>query len=403
MRRIDELQVLLNDLPVGTLTLGSGELSEFRLAESYLSTFPRPVLGQQFIDRPRETYRSRVRVPPWFSNLLPEGPLRELVANRAGVPSGREFHLLHFLGEDLPGAVRILGTSALQLALPDFGSEVPPSVSEEGLRFSLAGVQLKFSARRHERGLTIPAQGRDGDWIVKLPDARFVSVPENEFATMAWAAASGLRVPETALVELSAVSGLPTSVQTIPDRKAYAVRRFDRSAGGRIHIEDMAQVLGVFADRKYDAANYETVASIVLAVGGAGELKEFLRRLVFVVASGNGDAHLKNWSLMYPMGGAAELSPAYDLVSTIQYLPNDLMALNLSRSKAWSDVSTESFIRLARKLAIDERMVLDTVQAAVQDIRQGWRTVGKHVGYTVEQQQRLDTHMSAIPLLQQAA
>jgi len=400
MKRVDELQVLLNDLPVGTLTLRSGELSEFRLAESYLNTFPRPVLGQQFIDRPREAYRSRVRVPPWFSNLLPEGPLRELVANQAGVPSGREFHLLHFLGEDLPGAVRILGTSALQLALPNLEFDTSSSGFEEGLRFSLAGVQLKFSARRHERGLTIPAQGRDGDWIVKLPDARFANVPENEFATMAWAAASGLRVPETALVELSSVSGLPASVHSLPERKAYAVRRFDRSPDGRIHTEDMAQVLGVFADRKYDAANYETVASIVLAVAGVGELRELLRRLVFVIASGNGDAHLKNWSFMYSPGGDAKLSPAYDLVSTIQYLPNDLLALNLSRSKAWTDVSVQSFTRLARRLAVDERTVVDTVHAAVHDIREGWRTVRRQAGFTAEQQRRLESHMSAIPLLQ---
>jgi serine/threonine-protein kinase HipA len=400
MKRVDELQVLLNDLPVGTLTLGSGELSEFRLAESYLTTFPRPVLGQQFIDRPREAYRSRVRVPPWFSNLLPEGPLRELVANQAGLPSGREFHLLHFLGEDLPGAVRVLATSALQLALPNIDMDTSSPGFEEALRFSLAGVQLKFSARRHERGLTIPAQGRDGDWIVKLPDARFAAVPENEFATMAWAAASGLRVPETELVDLSSVSGLPASVHSLPERKAYAIRRFDRSPAGRIHAEDMAQVLGVFADRKYDAANYETVASIVLAVAGVGELSEFLRRLVFVIASGNGDAHLKNWSFMYPAGGGTKLSPAYDLVSTIQYLPHDLLALNLSRSKAWSDVSIQTFIRLARRLAVDERTVLDTVHAAVHDIRQGWQSVGRHVGFTGEQQRRIDIHMSAVPLLQ---
>ena len=109
----NRLQVLLHDRAVGTLTLNQNDGCEFRLLESYKQAYPRPVLGQLFLDDLDQVHRSRARVPPWFSNLLPEGPLRDLVAKQAGIGSTREFFLLHHLGEDLPGAVRIVAEEPL--------------------------------------------------------------------------------------------------------------------------------------------------------------------------------------------------------------------------------------------------------------------------------------------------
>jgi hypothetical protein len=62
------------------------------------------VLGQIFLDDPDQVRSVRAGVPPWFSNLLPEGLLRSLIAKQAGVAETREFFLLRHLGEDLPGA-----------------------------------------------------------------------------------------------------------------------------------------------------------------------------------------------------------------------------------------------------------------------------------------------------------
>ena len=70
------------------------------------------------------------------------------------------------------------------------------------LRFSLAGVQLKFSAMGDARGgLTIPARGVGGDWIVKLPSLQFPGVPENEFSMMTLARAVGISVPVVKLCQ----------------------------------------------------------------------------------------------------------------------------------------------------------------------------------------------------------
>jgi len=394
------LGVWLNDTPVGQLNLTRNDGCEFRLLESYKSAYPRPILGQPFVDDPEHVHSSRQRTPPWFSNLLPEGPLRDLIARQAGVSVYREFFLLHHLGDDLPGAVRIVADEAT----PEIAGETRPATDEhprEGdWHFSLAGVQLKFSALRAGRGVTIPVSGIGGDWIVKLPDGRFPGVPENEFATMRWAEASGIRIPEIQLIPVAEVSGLPAEASTIvAGQRALAVRRFDRpSAVKRVHIEDFAQILGLYPEQKYDKFNYETLANLVYKLAGEAELEEFIRRLVFVVASGNGDAHLKNWSLIYPDGVNAKLSPAYDFVSTIQYKADDQLALDLARSKRWQDVTHESFLRLARKIGEDETRMADCLDDAIENIMDVWHASGSDLGYTTPALDRISSHLARVPL-----
>jgi len=395
-----ELIVQLHGAAIGSLSRNDDDSTEFRLFDAYKEVYPRPVLGQRFLDEPNRVWRSRSRVPDWFSNLLPEGALREMVARQAGVVSSRELFLLRHLGEDLPGAVRI---SAEPISAPEdgeLGGERRAAIDRsEEWHFSLAGVQLKFSARRDERGLTIPVSGVGGDWIVKLPDLRYAGVPENEFATMSWARDSGIDVPNTELLDLSDVSGLPAEARSLKERQVYAIRRFDRaSEGRRVHIEDFAQVLGLYPEEKYARFNYETIANVVAVLAGDEDLQEFLRRLVFVVASGNGDAHHKNWSLIYPDGMTARLSPAYDLVSTIQYIDNDQLALNLARSKRWQDVSMGSFRRLARKLQRPEPAIERMTQEAVEAIIGAWSRSKAEYGYTAAGVERIDRHLSTIPL-----
>lgn len=394
------LHVLLNDQPVGRLALDAQERCEFRVLESYKQSYPRPVLGQCFLDDLDRVHTSRSRVPPWFSNLLPEGPLREMIARRAGVSTVREFHLLRHLGEDLPGAVRLLSEGEMLPPEADGDAPIRQEDNAGPWRFSLAGVQLKFSARRGERGLTIPASGQGGDWILKLPDARLPGVPRTEWATMNWAKASGIRVPEMALIDLADVEGLPDAFAHGSERQAFAIRRFDRPAPGkRIQVEDMAQVLGLYPEQKYERCNYETLARILFVLSGREALDEFLLRLLFVIASGNGDAHLKNWSLIYPDGLKAELSPAYDLVSTIQYMPDETLALNLGKSKRWQTISRETFQRLARKIQADEGWITGRVEWHLERIFSAWRESEDNFGFDAAAVRRLLNHWTGIPLL----
>lgn len=398
---VENFRVLLGDLPVGTLNRTSSGHVEFRLLASYKAAYPRPTLGQQFVDDLDAIHRARGRVPAWFANLLPEGALRTLISQQVGVRPEQELVLLRHLGGDLPGAVRIEHEQAeLVLRIDEPGPVSAREAPDSDWHFSLAGVQLKFSARAQGQGLTIPAGGIDGDWIVKLPDDRYADVPRNEFATMLWARESGIEVPETRLVALADITGLPRLPEGRREDMAFAVRRFDRPGDGqRVHIEDFAQVFGLYPEQKYEHRNYETIANFVLAVAGEPDFAELIRRYVFMVASGNGDAHLKNWSLSYPGGMRARLSPAYDLVSTIQYLPDDRLALNFARSKAWADVSLDGFRRMARKLDIDESRLIEMVQAAVERVRAAWSAGCGHFGYPQAAVERLERHIATVPLL----
>lgn len=403
-RTVKRLRVLLGDLPVGRLTLDDAARCEFHLLESYRHGHPRPVLGQSFEDDLGARRRALSRLPAWFSNLLPEGALRELVARDAGVEPAREFWLLEHLGNDLPGAVRIEPedhSAARAEAESETALDDPEAGTHEdsAWHFSLAGVQLKFSALRSGRGMTVPVSGQGGDWILKLPDLRYPGVPANEHATMRWAAASGITIPEIDLIDIGRVSGLPATGIPRQETQAFVIRRFDRPAPGqRLHMEDFNQILGLYPEQKYARFNYETIARLTLVLTGVAGLEELIRRYVFMLASGNGDAHHKNWTLVYPDGVQAALSPAYDLVSTIQYMPDDRLALNFGRSKRWEDMGMDTFRRLARKIDFDEAQIVGWTRQAVAATREAWTTSAGDFGYDSTARQRIEQHMGRVPL-----
>lgn len=208
------------------------------------------------------------------------------------------------LGRDLPGALTVTPSDEGEwLEEPSDNPSANDSttgIAQESLRFSLAGVQLKFSAiRNNHGGLTIPAKGVGGEWIVKLPSQQFAGVPENEFSMMTLARLVGIDVPAIDLVDTSAIANLPDGVERLGP-KAFVIERFDR-AGGPVHIEDFAQVFDVYPEKKYQKAGFRNLLSVVAAESDHRDVAEFIRRLTFNVLIGNGDMHLKNWSLIGPL------------------------------------------------------------------------------------------------------
>ena len=250
------------------------------------------------------------------------------------------------------------------------------SQEKNAWRFSLAGVQLKFSAIMDATGgLTIPVGGVNGRWIVKLPSVRFPSVPENEYSMMQFAKKIGIDIPEVKLVETDSIGGLPPD---LPEDfgKSLIVRRFDRDEfGNRIHIEDFAQVYELFPEQKYQDVSYRDIASLLWIESGPSPVAEFVRRLVFSIGIGNADMHSKNWSLIYPNNRNPKLSPAYDFVSTIAYLSDNKLALSLANKKNMYEITIDHFRRLAAKAALPEKLVLDTVAETVNKMHDNWKEV----------------------------
>ena len=385
LRTLSALAVHLQGRRVGVLTRLAGDQQLFAFDEAYLEDPDRPTLSLSFkgpggslVTRPR-TYVARV--PPFFANLLPEGPLRRYLAKQAGVKPEREFFLLAALGGDLPGAVVVApldhdaGGAAPPEAAPDSTSD---DASPPALRFSLAGVQLKFSAIVEATGgLTIPAGGAGGSWIVKLPSVHFPAVPENEFVMLSLARAIGIDVPACRLVYVRDVQGLPADAARLPG-KALAVRRFDRGAEGeRIHMEDFAQVFGLFPDDKYERRSYANIAAVMRAEAGEEATDAFVRRLVFSVSIGNGDMHLKNWSLLYPDGRTATLSPAYDFVSTIPYIPGEQLALSFGESRSLDGITKDQVRRFADTAHLPASPLWEIAAETAQRTVEAWRQLAE--------------------------
>lgn len=356
-----------------------GDYTRFVLGDEYRADPDRPVLGLLFEQDLTRTHPANLRLPPWFSNLLPEGVLREWIADDRGVSADREMELLAQVGHDLPGGVRVVPAGApppQPTGGAADGAGVPLLTTDDhpGWRFSLAGVQLKFSMLSQDDRLTLPAYGEGGDWIVKLPDVQYPDVPRNEFVMMSLAGAAGIEVPALRLVHRDEISGLPDRVWPGGEEWAYAIRRFDRGDDRRpTHIEDLAQVCNVYPERKY-SGNYESVASLLYRRHDVWALQQFARRLAFMVLIGNGDGHLKNWSLIYRDRRRPTISPAYDLVSTAPYRRNGAaedLGLRFGGSKLFRRVNLGLFRRLQDRLRATTaglpECVADTVTRGVAE------------------------------------
>lgn len=405
------LRIWLHGVYTGDLRVRAGGRWDFRFDPSYILRPERPVLGRWFEDQdlPSLTYSAtQGYLPAFFLNYLPEvgSSLRELLAQRAGVDPKRNGPLLAALGEDLPGAIVVRD-------VPDDlepGDEAPvtdrPVPPHTALRFSLAGMQLKFSVLLEGSRYTLPVTGRGGRWIAKLPDPRHAHVPEHESAMLSLAAKVGIDVPEHRCVPWRDIAGLPEEL-TFTEPSALVVRRYDRAEdGARIHQEDFAQVFDRQPYNKYndvepDAldATFRGVGRVVAAVCGHDDFLEYVRRLTFMVLTGNHDAHLKNWSLVYPDRRRPRLAPAYDLLSTITYVPNERgLALNFFKCRRFEDVRRADFERLAERADVDSARTLAAVDETIERFIEVWEE-GSDLGLPATARAAVTQHLAALPLV----
>jgi serine/threonine-protein kinase HipA len=359
------LQVFLRDVLVGSIVALQARQTVFTFDDSYVENDARPTLTQGFIDaygRLRVRPGRVGRIMPFFANLLPEADLRAYVAEHAAIDLRDDFALLWLTGSDLPGAVTARDPEGrLTPPVAAGGPQIKPPRGRL-FRFSLAGVQLKFSALRNATGgLTIPVSGQDGDYIVKLPSLHFQRVPENEYAMMQFARDVGLDVPECRIVDLADIDGMPADLPQTIETKAFVIRRFDRNLGGeRFHTEDFNQVYRQYPSEKYDNHDYNEMARDIYRWMGVDALQDFVKRIIFTMAIGNTDMHLKNWSLIYRDTRTPTLAPVYDYLCTSAYsiAGRNELALNVGGAKAFSTIDDDVLERFAKRADLSPRIVL---------------------------------------------
>ncbi len=379
------LSVWLGDRRVGELTNVPGGYNLFSFDDDYAADPQRPVLSQSFIGQSgilrRTIPRTHTIAPAFFANLLPEedSVLRALLAGQHRIKRTRDFPLLRVLGDDLPGAIIIRELRALDEAAADETPVPAASVADRPLRFSLAGVQLKFSASIVARRLTIPLDGIGGSWIVKFPTNAFPRLPENEFAMMSFASAIGLDVPEIKLVPIGDVDGLPKDLPALRSDEPpllYAIARFDRGrAGVRTHVEDLNQIANQQPADKYENFATHWIANVVQTLCQPRDVDELVRRIVFGIGIGNNDMHLKNWAIAYPDGRNAVLAPLYDHVCTRLYFPNGALALTVGGERDFERVGRIAISEFASRAEISVRRAQNVADETVARMRERWPTI----------------------------
>jgi len=226
--------------------------------------------------------------------------------------------------------------------------------------FSISGVQTKgFIGKVTGTELSpILAKGENSIYIIKPLLSRF-DLPSdssaNEHLTMQMAKQLyGIRTAECCFMKFA--NGTP----------AYVTRRFDYNKDEeKLNQEDFASVLQAKKDNagkyKYIAKTYEDFGDVLSALNKV----EFIRILIFNFLTGNGDAHLKNFSLLETSDGDMQLSPSYDLMNTKIHVSDSPIALNLFRELERTSLprgqvysyTMKDFIELGKRFGISERLL----------------------------------------------
>lgn len=273
---------------------------------------------------------------PVFQMNLPEGALleaiRRAIAKLVGdddlsilrVTGGNQVGRNRFAasGEGCPGGDGIKESLDEILTYPDTAELFHELIDRYALRSGISGVQPKVLLEATERG-TLTSSG----YILKTWGPDYPQLAANEYFCMTAAQAAGLPVPD---FHLSENGGL------------FIMRRFDLNPdGSSLGFEDMCSLQAQGTAQKY-GGTYERIArSLKDYVSGEylqKARKQFFSMLVLSSMVRNGDAHLKNFGVLYPtIKGPVTMAPVYDVVTTTVYLRNDTPALSLVGTKKWWD------------------------------------------------------------------
>lgn len=308
-------------------------------------------------------------VQAFFENLLPEGELRDYIAEQK--KASTLFSMLLEVAGDTAGGFVIMPageppepptyepTSWNALAAR-LGRKSASAVDIRGdhARVSLAGAQDKTSIALFDDGVPQLPRGTAPSTHILKPDIRRLA--------KVWHSAAN----ETIVMLTAAHCGLPTAeVFYEPRTQSCVVRRFDRVAQpggglGRLIQYDLCQLAGTVSDRKYEKEGGPGIAQCGelirrYSTQPAVDLRHFVRWLIFNLYAGNNDSHAKNLSIYRLPGRGVVLTPFYDLMCTRLYpgLSGEF-AFAIGGETRPGSVTREHVAVMARQLGMQPRFVL---------------------------------------------
>jgi serine/threonine-protein kinase HipA len=346
-----------------------------------------------------ESWSAPFGLLPVFEMNLPEGVLRERLRLAFAKATGTfdEFDLLSIVGRSQVGRIRYTGDkerlheevpfqSVDEILERRRGGDLFRYLLERFASFSgISGVQPKILVR-DERAFAEMAHTKHrlsqsykgATHIVKLWEANeYPQLAANEFFCLTVARKSGLDVPLYRLAE---------------DGMALVIDRFDLHMDGTYRgFEDFCVLNGRRTDEKYRGSYETSVMKRFAQFANSTHMGEDMEKLFALIALNcalrNGDAHLKNFGIVYDdVRGEARLAPVYDLVTTSVYLPKDSMALTLNGTTKWASAKELKRLGETRMGATPARIrqILEQIDAAIADTSKEIRAYMKAHGEFME-------------------
>ena len=375
---MERLDVFLLGQRVGELESDRGNLS-FRYLPEYLKqadavaiSYSLPLQSEPF-DSPATGV--------FFDNLLPPNVVRKRLGKILHLSRHNIFGFLKAIGGDCAGAIALYPPSdaesdassppTLRELSEEEASQIltdlpkrPLNIGDEaGFRISGTGAQDKLIACVRDGKISLPLFGAPSTHIIKPPAAEYPESVFNEFFCMRLAREVGLPAPSCEILTL----------KNVP---YYCVTRFDREVVDgeirRLHQEDFCQLLSVDPEKKYEDAGGPTIPRCFqlikkMRLGTIGQV-DFLRRIIFNVLIGNGDAHAKNFSVLY-CGKSVKLAPVYDLLCTEIYdsLAHET-AMSIGGETAFDKLDRECFSRMAQDCKIRPALAMTLIDEMLETI-----------------------------------
>ncbi|MDR2901755.1 MAG: type II toxin-antitoxin system HipA family toxin [Lactobacillales bacterium] len=323
-------------------------------------------------------------VEAYFSGLLPDENLRRRLARHLHVSDANTFGLLKEMGAECAGAVSILpdGMKPNNPLKPSFKAlseeesyELLMSLKKNPLgvdaygnyRISGAGAQDKLMVCLFDSDIYLPQNGTPSTHIIKTNIEGLQDTCQNEYFCMELAQMIGLEAPAVRLLSLK-------------DKVFYAVERYDRIYDSnnhlvRLHQEDLCQAMGYNPKIKYEnekgpgLLECQKCIKSNSAIAGR-DMVRFVRIILYNFLIGNGDAHGKNFSLLYHQNNVF-LAPFYDLMSSgacFDYTRKEAMAMKIDGTYLFSKVFMPKLNRLSTEMGFREDFIQNQFQVFFKNI-----------------------------------
>ena len=321
-----------------------------------------------------------MEVKCFFSNLLPESNIRNLLAKKYGISTDNHFSLLKEIGGECAGALSIQPKFLSLDKKPDYKiishqelnqmidnrPIAPLLLGQKEIRMSLAGAQDKLPVFFKNNKMYLPQGDLPSSHIFKPPSLNWKDIVINELFCMTLAKNSGLNTPQVKLYSTDKYN-------------CFLIERYDRIENQeglqRIHQIDFCQALGLMPYQKYQkeggSINLKKCFEFVKQNSSypQQDITQLISWLVFNVITGNCDAHGKNLSLLIYKNGIQKLAPFYDMVCTAVYAGvSSQLAMSIGGEYNLKNINTANWKKLSQDLGIEFSFFKTTGLQMIQNI-----------------------------------